>query len=368
MKIPLLYRVVFKEIMVCLALGTGLLAGVLFATSEFTHILNLICTLGIRPDITLFVTILQIPTTLIYSLPAALLIAVSLTLNRMSRSHELAILSISGIDTRRVLVPIFFSGLLVTICSFFLAAEVAPRMRESSKKLFISAALNCDLPLCQNSLTIMQDEQNDGKLERILIIARYLQKTLEKVVVFDISKTPVSVVVADRGIWKEGRWCLLGGHIYSIGAANSGAVLSQRFQSMSFDGIGQYIEKFSEGGVLPPGMTNGQLFGQLSRLNSTGANIPPDLLLTAYRRFTQPLSCLIILICALPLMQTKPKKTYFFGLAYVGSLTLVFFISQQVFYALARNSLLAPFLASLLPLIVVSVPGLLITAWQTKKG
>lgn len=372
MKFPILYRVVFKEVMVCLALGIGLLAGVLFATAEFTHILNLICTLGIRPDITLFITILQIPTTLIYSLPAALLIAASLTLNRMSRSHELAVLSISGIDAKRVLVPIFYAGLLVAICSFFLAAEVAPRMRESSKKLFVSAALNCDLPLCQNHLTILQDEQNDGKPERILLIARYLQKTLEKVVVFDLSKSPISLVVADKGIWKEGRWCLLGGRIYNVGpsasATGSGTVLSQRFQSMSFDGIGQYVEKFAEGGVLPPGMTNGQLFDELSRLKISRVKVPPDLLLTAYRRFTQPLSCLVILLCVLPLLQTKPKKTYFFGLAYVGSLTLAFFISQQAFYALARNNILDPFIASILPLIAVSVPALLVTLWQNKRG
>lgn len=369
MKIPLLYRVVFKEVSACLVLGILLLAGVLFATSEFSHILNLICVLGIRPDITLFVTILQIPTTLIYSLPAALLIAAALTLNRMSRAHELAVLSISGIDARRVLIPIFFAGLALSICSFFLAAEIAPRMRESSKKLFVSAALNCDLPLCQNSLTIVQDEQNDGKPERILLIARYLQKSLEKVVVFDLTKSPVSLVVADRGIWEKGRWCLLGGRIYNVPASGEkGAVLSQRFQSMSFDGIGEYIEKFSEGGVLPPGMTNAKLFSELDRLKSKGEKIPPDLLLTAFRRFTQPLSCLIILLCVLPLLQTKPKKTYFFGLAYVGSLTLAFFISQQAFYALARNNILSPFIASILPLIAVSVPALLVTLWQNKRG
>ncbi len=84
----------------------------------------------------------KIPGTLNMTLPVGITIASALAVSRLVRESELTAMRASGIPIRRTLVPVFLTGILVAVSSFFLAERVTPVAErhafERLRKIFAS--------------------------------------------------------------------------------------------------------------------------------------------------------------------------------------------------------------------------------------
>lgn len=196
-------KYILIEMLKILAGGVILIAGVFFATTEFQNVLSLISNIGIAPATALSITALQLPNTFVYCLPAGIILASCLIILKLSQERNLIAVTLSGSHQARVLAPIFAFALIGSILSFVLSDELVPHCRRTASRLLLAGALASELPVCRNSATIFQ--KNEHNQSHLMLVGHYLKRSLENVVIFDISnKDSMRVTWAKNGTWNRG--------------------------------------------------------------------------------------------------------------------------------------------------------------------
>jgi lipopolysaccharide export system permease protein len=347
----ILDRETISETWQMLVIGIVMIAGVFFATAEFAKILSLICDLGIEPSIALLITALQLPNTIVWCLPAGVLLATGIVLWRRTSDYEMLALSVSGASTRRIMAPFMLMAFAATVLSFFLTDSIVPETRVVSNKLFLSGALNSNLPRSDKCLTFFQYDNTGSQqpLKQILLAGKNLDKSLQNVIIFELGQNQARKVIwAKTGLWSHGQWQLSDGHVYEI-VSEHATHMNMTFKKLGIDAIGKITDKFSRRGPLTNELTIKQLREKMDNMEAKGETVSPSLLLRYLNRFSQPAACVLLSFAALPLCVATPRRRSYWPLAYIGINVTLFFIAQQAATALGDNGLLNPYLAAWLP-------------------
>lgn len=354
----ILDRSTISETWQTLVIGIVLVAGVFFATAEFQKIMTLICDLGIESNTAILITCLQLPNTVVFCLPAGMLLATGLVLWRKTFDYEILALSVAGADTLRIIRPFIVLSIAAATVSFILSDSIVPESRRIANKLFFTGALNSNLPKSEACLTFMQYDQTsqDARLKQILVAGKNMDRELKNVVIFDMSHSKVPKVIwAKTGTWCRGQWQLQDGYIYELFSAEARRINSH-FQRFTVDAIGRFMDKVESRGPLPTELTTRELRNEIQKYESQGKPVPNVVMIRYLRRFSQPISCLFLAFAALPFCVATPRKRSYLPLAYIGIVVTVYFIVQQICLSLGDNSRLSPEIAAwapgLLPLII----------------
>lgn len=358
MMLKVIDRYTIAEAFLIMLAGGLLVGGIFLGTSEFKYILNLICDVGMSPELALSISLLQMPGTFVWALPAAVILSASLILWRRNSDFELVALAASGINPFRNLAPLLLIALAFSVLAFFVGEYVVPEARSLSNRLIYVGALQSEMPRNRNSLTLLRSSRVDGAIDRVFLIGRYLKTNLENAMVLDFSNPQATKVIWSRkGKYKNGQWLLLDGIIYDLSDSQD-ARLSMRFSKMSYDAIGLNPSEMLSKGVLTQDMTSREILSSIRQLERSGKAVPPLMWLTYFKRYSQPLSCLLVVFAAMPLLVIRRKQSVSGGLVYIGISIVLFFFSQQCTISLAQNGLMSPLLASGLPCLLVTVLGL----------
>jgi len=328
-----------------------MVAGIFFATDEFQKIIMLICDLGIESSTALLITCLQLPNTVVYCLPAGVLLSTGLVLWRRTFDYEVLALSVAGASTMRIIRPFVLISVMAAVVSYVLSDSIVPETRRLANKLLITGALNSNLPRSEACLTFLQhdDKSKDGRLKNILVAGRSEEKSLSNVVIFDMSLTKVPKIIwAKRGHWYHGQWQLEDGYIYELSATETRRV-SSHFQRFTIDAIGRFAEKLQHRTPLPTELSTSDLKKQIDELESKGEPVPNVVMLRYLRRLSQPISCLLLAFAALPLCIATPRKRTYWPLAYIGVVVAAYFVVQQTCLSLGDNNRLSPMIAAWIP-------------------
>src|SRR5579884_3641361 len=68
----------------------------------------------------------NIPTLVVLTLPVGVALAAALAVNRLARDSEITAIRMAGVPLVRIFLPIFISGFLVSVLSFWLGERVVP--------------------------------------------------------------------------------------------------------------------------------------------------------------------------------------------------------------------------------------------------
>lgn len=347
-------KFILVEMLKILAGGVILIAGVFFATTEFQNVLRLISDIGIDPATAASITVLQLPNTFVYCLPAGIILASCLIILKMSQERNLVAVTLSGNHEARVLAPIFAFALICSIFSFVLSDELVPHCRRTATKLLLAGALASELPVCRNSATVFKKDENNQS--HLMLVGHYLKRSLENVVIFDLSnKDSMRVTWAKNGRWNRGKWQLDSGHIYDM--KSRGNSLVQSFTRMEVDGIGKLIDQFEKQGPLPTDQSTAELKAEINQMQSQGIIPPASTMLRYFRRFSQPASCLLVVFISMPLLSVSGRRWGYKGLAYSGVAIALYFFIQQIALAMGDYGTMPALLAAWLPGIVAVLPG-----------
>lgn len=347
----ILDRITISETWQMLVIGITMVAGVFFATQEFAKVLSLICDLGIEPSTALLITALQLPGTIVWALPAGVLLSTGIVLWRRIYDYELLTLHVNGASTARIMAPFVLVAFASSVLSLWLSDSIVPETRVVSNKLFLSGALNSNLPRSEKCLTFFQyDLENSNQpLKQIMVAGKNLDKSLQNVVIFELAQNQAQKIIwAKTGEWTHGQWQLNDGHIYEVVSQNTGA-MNMTFKKLGIDAIGKITDKFASRGPFSAELTIKQLADSIAQKRAAGEPISDSLQLRYLRRFSQPASCLLLVFGALPLCVATPRRRSFWGLAYIGIMVTAFFVAQQTTTALGDNGVLPPLLAAWLP-------------------
>jgi lipopolysaccharide export system permease protein len=355
--VTVLDRYVFGEFAKVISVATLAILGIFFGTVEFRHVMELMAKLNVPWNTLLLVDALQLPVSIVYCLPAAVVAAAALVWIRQHQSSEILALQICGVSRRRILAPFIAIGMIAGGVGFFLGDMVAPNSRYLAHKLLLARVNNSDRPFPGRAEIILRDRGN--KVHQWMIFGESEGNSAKPFVALDFNAPASPVLVyAESALWKKGVWNLDSGVLCQLPLDQSRGE-HYKFGKMEVGGLKPIARAVENAPKTMFDRTVSELKAEIDKLSQAGKRVPPDMLIQLYRRFSQPLSCVLLLIAAAPLVLFRRARistsTQF---VYVGVLVVSFFLLQDITYAMGENARIAPWIAAFLPSAMLCLGGL----------
>ncbi len=212
-----------------LAFLLTMVVAVWLGSDKLQYIFEMMTIFGIPLHFGMLQLFLAIPEIIMYSLPAAVLLA-SVVVMGMSMRKELLYLRVCGYSFARIIRTPLLIGLLASIAYFALAQYIVPTATESAGKLWLLGLYKSELPLGQTCLT-REQMGKDGKAKQILYVGNYKGDQLKNVVLIEPQdKTVMKITHAPNGLWWRGKWILQDGTTYNLQSETQNQVF--KFQKL----------------------------------------------------------------------------------------------------------------------------------------
>jgi lipopolysaccharide export system permease protein len=156
---------------------------------------------GLETEIILHFFVLSLPSTIALTLPMAVLVAVLYTFTQMSAENEIAALKASGVDLRRMVLPLLASAGLIAGGMAWFNDGILPESNFKWKVLMIDVGQKSPL-LTLREQTINPINNNHGLIRYFLQAQEIQQATsqMRDVVIYDVSESRIGrTIVADSG-------------------------------------------------------------------------------------------------------------------------------------------------------------------------
>ncbi|MDQ2985861.1 MAG: LptF/LptG family permease [Armatimonadota bacterium] len=350
--IKTLDRYLFRELAVPLLVGTVSVVLMFLANMMIAYAQD-VFSRDIPLSSVLQYLLLKVPQTLNMTLPVGVTLAGSLAISRLARESELTAMRAAGISIRRVIVPFFLVGVVVSLLSFYLAEFVTPkteaRATETMRKIFASAeAIN----LRSNVLLKL----NNGEYHASLGLVRKNNKgqiEIDDILVFQKPKRGEDwVVQAPKAIYDDGLLQLFDATVIKMSGIHTQFLypkvweISLRMNLDDFFGV-----------KAPEAMSITELGRSLKEWKSQGQDVRA-VEVVYHNKLAVPAACAVFALFA-------PVIAFYFskGGAFIGvliSIIIVFLyyniwiLSSQV---LAKGWIVPPLLGAWLPNILFFTAG-----------
>lgn len=349
-------RYVLLEFAKIITVALLAIIGIFFGTVEFKHVIEVMSKLGLPWDTLVLVDMLQLPLSIIYCLPAAVVFGAALVWIRQHQSSEILALQICGVSKTRILAPFLAIGLLAALFGYLAGDNIAPRARYLSQKLLLARVNNSTRPFPGKTDIVLKDAK---QIRQWIIFGDTVGNTTRPFVVFDFNGPNGPVVVySDSALWKKGIWHMDSGFLCELPSSGQKG-LAYKFGHMEIPGLKSIARAVED---VPKSMfdkTIAELKADIETRMRAQKPVPPEMLVQLYRRYSQPLACIFLLLAAAPLtLFQKARHATASQYVYVGVLVSLFFLLQDITYAMGENSRLAPSLAAFLPSVLLCVGGL----------
>ena len=354
--IKVLDRYVFSEFAQVITVATLAILGIFFGTVEFKHVLEMMAKLGVPADTLFLVDMLQLPLSIIYCLPAAVVCAASVVWIRQHQSREILALQMCGVSKQRILAPFLVIGVVTGLIGFYIGDCVAPNSRYLSQKLLLARVNNSERPFPGRADIRLGDE---GKLRQWLIFGDTVGNATTPFVAFDFSSPQGPLLIFSQAAhWRKGVWKLDRGVLCELPwTGNKG--LHYKFGNMDIGGLKPIVRTVENAPKSMFDKTIAELRADINQKLSQGIPVPPETLIQLYRRFSQPISCVLLLLAAAPLtLFRKSRFSTQSQFVFVGALVASFFLLQDITYAMGENARIAPWIAAFLPSSLLCCAGL----------
>lgn len=356
----LLDKYCFYQFFIMLTIGTTIPGGIYLLTADVQRLLSYVAEAGCPIDLLVMMTALQIPSTVVTCLPAGVLTATVLSLYFMNKEGELIALRAAGIGIDRVFRPFILIGLMCASFSFFIAENLVPDSLKLSNHIALSAINNRELPTLNGIHDYVgYDLKEDGSMNTIFLVASRQGRKLFNNIVIDLSSARgIRLIWAPTGLFKNQNWNLFNGHIYDL--YNLAAEDDQHIQHQHFGTFLIGPPDFSrfdphKREARPYELNSSMLAAKITALRKQSKPVPPEMSLEYYRRFTDPLACLFLVIAAFPAVLVDRRKRSMAALIYGSVLLVIYFTLQAVLCGAANDG-------GIDPLIAACVPGLALLA------
>lgn len=355
----LLDRHIISEFAQILTVGTLVIVGIFFGTVEFKYCLDLAADIGIPLVNVLTVMVLQLPTGIMFCLPAGVLLSVMYVLIRKHQDSEIVALQAAGVPFWRVMAPFMAVGVISSAAAFAIGEFVAPQARYLSTKLLLAGACASERPFPARSAVEFRDERDVAR--QLLVFGQGAGRTVNGFLVLDMTRPEFVTMVWSRWAeWKSGFWVLRAGRHFELLNGDDG--VKGKFGTMQLAGLSALWRSVDSAPKSNYDKTTAQLRAEIEKYRKSGKPVPFSLPVQLYRRYSQPVSCLLLVLAAAPVAFVRKRRETGLAMVYGGVLVVSFFLLQQTCMALGENGRLAPLVAAWLPASLLCLFGLLVCA------
>lgn len=356
--LSILDRYILKQLLDVFVLGVIIFTSIIFASETFTQLIKQISLYGIPFHIAIMMVILNLPQVFVLTIPISTLFAVVMTINDLSLKSEITIFKACGIGIARVAKPVFCFAIVMTFVSFFINEFIVPVASTQSKSLAIYSLEQKHIPENKMNFTV-KDIDKDGGLKRLFYAQWCKDKTLNNVTVIDISNPKnIQIVQAKKGSTSDYGWLFEDGTVYTI--SKNGKIFNTSFfeeSNVSF-GIGDVNEMVKES-------TDEFNFFKLAKYikkqkGSLDEKIRLEYKINLFDKLALPVTTFALAIIGIPLAITPPRVRYNRGFLFSILIIFVYYVIRAFSLNLGEAGTIPPILAAWLPVLIITIAGLIL--------
>lgn len=326
-------RYIVREMVVPFLIGQGavvfMLVGTVLYNNADTFLNYKIPALGVTKIAFYF-----LPYLINLTMPVAIALAASLTVSRLSRDTEVTAMRAAGISLKRIFLPIFVIGLLLSIGDFYFGERVVPWSNRNYERTMSELSRNIGFLVPQEKQAIVSpDRRLIAYIGRMELLRGGDQARLYDINILMHTQSPtnedrLTVILADKADYNEGIWTLHDAktHHYEKGGLEEIFVRSQskpilinlRIPEKTFDLIPLQLPLYSSSSAV---RSFHDLSVEIARQRKAGYVNPFDVL-EYHFKLSVPFSCLVFAIACPPLALRFARAGNFMGV--LLSIILVF--------------------------------------------
>jgi len=324
---------------------------------------------------------LQLPRSIALVLPASAFLAVLMVFNQLNNQFEIIAFRMNGISLWRLAVPALTLGLFCSGLGYWLNDFVVPWCTQKTAQLKEQAIHSGSLP-ANGSSFMFKTYDAQHNLTQLIYINQYHGRELGDSTILDLSKQDAMQVFQSReGTWDPVQgWSLRNVNAYIVSKnksqSSAGHLESFVWQGLTTDKEANEVQAEKIRNKLQGTDTStdeqnfGQLLGSIHRREALGLKVQRTTYLRLWAKLTWPISCLVIILSAVPLSIVPPRQGSNRGFVYAILILFLFYMLYNSFQNFARYNYLdfggtlsmPAYLAiiSWLPLVIMGLLGIVL--------
>jgi lipopolysaccharide export system permease protein len=310
---------------------------------------------GMPLHIALQLFIFRLPSIVVYIFPMATLLASLLAFSRLSGDSEVIALKAGGISLYRIIIPVLFLGLTISIVNLLFYEIVVPESSRAAQNLLVAAQIERAPKLQEN---VFVPELEHGALKRIFYARKLKGNIMEGVIVQEFTEGKLNQLInAKSAEWQKNRWLFRDGIIYILSETGEYKHLikfDEQYLTIKYTPADFYI-----GDRKPEEMNFQSLKKYIDLKKKMGVNTT-DLEIQLHLKIAIPFACLVFALLGSPLGISPQRRGATMGLGL--SILVIFFYYLIMFFSMAAGEMetIAPIFAAWLPNLVTGGVGVYI--------
>jgi lipopolysaccharide export system permease protein len=346
----LLDRYLFKQMLDYFLLGVVVFTLIAFFSDTLLKFIREVQKYGVSPGTLLTMIGLQLPHSISLILPASVFLAVMMAFNQLNNQFEIIALRMNGISLWRLAAPAIVLGLLVSFATYLLGDYLVPWCNVRTEILKENLMRSGTLPPSGNSFMFRSFDDNHN-LVRLIYISHYHQRKLDDSTILDLTKPGEMQILQSRsGLWDpvEG-WDLRNVNMYRV-SEDLNRSTAGHFAQLRLSGLLDDSEAVKKEEEHRQEQANGlearsdqqtfaQLYPIIQRREALGLHVATSTYLRLWDKLTYPLSCLVIILSAIPLAIVPPRKNDRSGFIFSLGVLFLFYQLDSICNALGHFSI-----------------------------
>ena len=360
LSVSLLDEYIIKQITEVFVLGVIIFTSIIFASETFTQLIKQITLYGFPFNIAIMMIVLNLPQVFVMTIPISTLFAVVMTINKLSLNSEITVLRACGIGVSRIAKPVFAFAIVMTLASFLINEFVVPAMSVQSRQLAIYSLQQRHVPEGRKNFTL-HEKNAEGSTKRLFYVQKCKDKTLNNITVLDLSKKDVlQLIQAKIGKTSDEGWIFNGGVIYTLsknGKIHNTTLFENSTVSFGLDNIDNFTQE----------QANEFNFFKLMKFIKKHTKdkdfiekLKLEYQIQLYDKLALPVTTFALALVGIPLAITPPRVRYNRGFLFSVMIIFIYYVVRAFSINLGETGKISPFLAAWLPVLSISLIGLIL--------
>jgi lipopolysaccharide export system permease protein len=280
--------------------------------------------------------------------PVACLLATLYTFARLNRDNEIIAMRASGLSIPQITRTTVIFGILVSLFVFWVNDKFVPDASSFTQKL--EKQMEQKGTQGPKARETLRDIYLYGIKNRLFYIKQFTpyNNTLEGITILehDQEQNVTKKIIANKGVYKDGLWRFYQSITYYFDKNGQIKQEPQYFEE-EIMAIPETPQEFMTQRQHPEFMTIAQLDDYIWKLSKSGAKtVVRNLKIDLYRRFTDPLTNIMIILLGIPFAMMIRKRAA--GLSSLGvsiMLGFLYYVLNAIAIAFGKSGFLTPVLA-----------------------
>ncbi len=236
----------------------------------------------------------RLPEVVIMTVPMSSLLSTLLGMSTLNAGSELIALKSLGIPFTRILRPIFFASVLVSLIALTLNETFVPFATLAADRLTKYEIMKNQAAVVQEKVFLREEE--GGKLKRVLYIDELdpNEGRMSGIMMHEFDDDRLSTTLhARRGMWQDSQWWIEDGRIYSISREGEVSLLL-RFERQRL-ALRMSPEQLQRSTRNPSSMSAHELWSYITQAGTAGTDLS-ELWVMLHLKLAVPWACVIMAV------------------------------------------------------------------------